>query len=628
MGDICLVLSHIGNFETAISSSYFQILELRTDLIPLNFEIIDEFIPKFEKWIISIRKESFEQENFNEILDYILKFEPKFVDIDEDCLNEELINKVISKSELIISYHNYDHTPDFDFLQNKIDKFVELGAKMVKIVCKGAKNSDFATVSKLYNKNNNLICFLMGENYRQSRIEAYFKGAKITYARLENAKEVAAGIPELENLKRDLQVFEKNLEKSIEVEPFKVSGQISANASKSHVQRLLAIAILTKGKTIINGFEGSKDVDAFLKIVKELGFEVQLTNNQLIIENSNFNFLNSVSVNVGESGLALRMMPFILSNIAHEYEIKATSTLLNRPLNVFLESVEASGIEILSRKFPLKFRGRILKSEIFIDGSFSSQMLSGLLISLPLQSKDTVVFVKDLNSKPYIDMTLEVMSKFGIKVEVENYSKFTIKGNQNYQNHEIKADGDWSGIANFLVAAAISGKVEVENLDINSPQADKAILEVLRNFGAKIDITNSSVIIENCEFRPFNFDCTHAPDLFPILTVLAAKAKGISRIKGWKRLLHKESNRCAAIMEIMGKFGVEIQLEEDEMLVFGNGKIEGGLTINPHSDHRLAMMASIAATLADDKITILNPDVVEKSYPDFFRTLERVKILK
>jgi 3-phosphoshikimate 1-carboxyvinyltransferase len=279
----------------------------------------------------------------------------------------------------------------------------------------------------------------------------------------------------------------------------------------------------------------------------------------------------------------------------------------------------------MSNQWPVKISGPLRAGNYKINGSFSSQILSGLLIALPLCHSDSEIVVDNLKSKTYVDMTISVMAAFGVECSHWNYSKFNIKGNQIYKGTEYAVEGDWSAAANLLVAAAISGNITIRALEVDSKQADVQILTALEQYGAKISILNPRAIsVQKNENKPFNFDATDCPDLFPPLVVLAASCQGQSKIKGIHRLIHKESNRLESLKDIFSKLGLKLHSENDELIIKGSGQLTGN-AIDSHNDHRIAMSGAIAATLTNTPIFISNTQCVKKSYPNFFEDLEKVK---
>jgi 3-phosphoshikimate 1-carboxyvinyltransferase len=371
-----------------------------------------------------------------------------------------------------------------------------------------------------------------------------------------------------------------------------------------------------------------------------------MVNGELIIDNSK-SFLDSrlptpgsqLSVNCGESGLGIRMFAPILALSKNEIIINGEGSLLNRPMDFFDEVLPQLGVEIISNngKLPLKIKGPLQPKDIEIDGSLSSQFLTGLLFAYatspqpsPLEREQESVTIKvnNLKSRPYIDLTLKVMRDFGLRVpENKNYEEFYFSHRTSDIGHPTSinytVEGDWSGGAFLLVAGAIAGNIIVRGLDVNSTQADKKIIEALKDAGCNIFIQDDKIEISNpfLGMRGFYFDATDCPDLFPPLVALAAYCKGESIIKGAGRLTHKESNRALTLQEEFGKMGVGIQLHKDEMMIKGTGKIKAA-TVHSRHDHRIAMACAVAALKADGETNIEDAEAIDKSYPDFYEHLK------
>ena len=270
---------------------------------------------------------------------------------------------------------------------------------------------------------------------------------------------------------------------------------------------------------------------------------------------------------------------------------------------------------------PLTIRGPLSGGECDIDGSISSQLLTGLLMSLPVAEKDSIVRVRNLRSKPYIDMTLEVLKDFGINVSNENYEIFRIPGRQKYIARTWEVEGDWSGGAFLLVAGAINGNIKVNGLRTLSNQSDAAILSVLQDAGAPMKISGDTVEISKSDLKAFDFDATQAPDLFPPLVALASYCKGVSTIRGASRLIHKESDRSAALIGEFAKMGIRVDAVDDSLVVTG-GQVTGA-RVDSHEDHRIAMAAAVAALGASGTVYIKDSHCVGKSYPLFFDDLRK-----
>ncbi len=401
--------------------------------------------------------------------------------------------------------------------------------------------------------------------------------------------------------------------------PSKVDGNMQAPASKSVAQRAIAIAALAKGKSVIRQTGHSDDVKAAANVCHALNCEVEFHPSETIINGGIKQPLKPLDC--GESGLGFRMFSGIAATLSKEVILTGRGSLTQRPMNMIGESLRAAGVYCHTESgfLPVKIKGPLPGGEVFIDGSVSSQVLTGLLIAAPYALRDTVFQVHDLKSKPYVDITIHMMKDFGVEVENNHYQTFKISAGQKYTPRNYTVEGDWSGAAFLLVAGAMAGNVTVENLHHRSFQADRAVLEALQKANADLHISPQSISIRRSELIAFDFDATHCPDLFPPLVALAANCKGTTKIKGVSRLKVKESDRAHALQKEFGKMGIEVQLNKDDMLIKG-GQITGA-TVHSHHDHRIAMAAAVSALVAEDKIIIQDAQAVNKSYPDFFKDM-------
>jgi len=403
----------------------------------------------------------------------------------------------------------------------------------------------------------------------------------------------------------------------------KYNGFLNAPPSKSIMQRFIAAALLAKGESIISNSDKSNDSKSALKVAENLGASIHYSNNNVHIEGTKG--LKNTTINVGESGLGIRMFSPISALFEEEITIIGEGSLKKRPLGMIKKPLEDLGaIVILNNNFlPVKIKGKLKGGKTIVDGSISSQFLTGLLFALPMAENDSVLQVIDLKSKPYIDLTIDVLSKFGIVIRHDDYKFFYIKGNQKYKATNYRIEGDWSSASFHIVGAAISGKVEIYGLDFNSKQADKMILDAVKSFGADV-IKGENLIIRKKNNQAFEFDATDCPDLFPPLAVLAAAARGKSRIKGVGRLTHKESNRALVIQKEFAKLGIEVEIEGDEMII--NGGIPIGGQIISNNDHRIAMAGALMSLISANPVTIIDSQAVNKSYPAFFEDFSQVVI--
>jgi 3-phosphoshikimate 1-carboxyvinyltransferase len=415
----------------------------------------------------------------------------------------------------------------------------------------------------------------------------------------------------------------------VSVQPSHISGAVHAPASKSAMQRACAAALIRIGTTTICNPGNSNDDTATLHVIRQLGAATRYDGSSLIIESSGIHPVTD-TLNCGESGLGIRMFAPLAALNNQPITITGEGSLMQRPMHFFDEVLPQLGVTVKSNegKLPLAIRGPLSPKNIEVDGSLSSQFLTGLLMAFAAANAKAVsIKVLDLKSKPYIDLTLQVMKDFGMKLpENRNYREFYYDGseiNSPALSLNYTVEGDWSGAAFLLVAGAIAGAVRVSGLQNTSRQADKRIVHALLDAGASVSVHDDFVDVKRNELHPFEFDATECPDLFPPLVALAANCKGVSRIRGVNRLKHKESDRGLTLKEEFAKLGTRIDLNGDEMLIYGNEHVfVNNHVLNSHHDHRIAMACAVACLNADFEVTIRNADAVKKSYPDFWDHLK------
>ncbi len=399
------------------------------------------------------------------------------------------------------------------------------------------------------------------------------------------------------------------------------------------MQRACAAALLAKGSTIIHNPGHSNDDIAALDIIQRLGAKFAEESEKLRVVSGGVSPVSS-AINCGESGLSIRMFTPIAALSDKEITINGSGSLVSRPMDFFDEILPQLNVKIKSQqgKLPLTIQGPLKPANIEVDGSLSSQFLTGLLLAYAAaDAKDVSIKVNDLKSKPYIDLTLDVMKQFGFKVPFNNnYEEFYFEDTATdfplsfpdslNTTHEYTVEGDWSGGAFLLVAGVIAGPITVRGLDLSSSQADKAIIDALMAANAGIATEAKGIRLVPTEMNAFEFDATDCPDLFPPLVALAAYCKGKTRIKGVSRLAHKESNRALTLQDEFDKMGVTIDLGDDIMIIHG-GNVVKGADVHSHHDHRIAMACAVAGLKADSEMVIDEAQAVNKSYPDFYEDL-------
>lgn len=410
----------------------------------------------------------------------------------------------------------------------------------------------------------------------------------------------------------------------VTIQPSHIKGAIQAPASKSSMQRGCAAALLNQGATIIRNPGYSNDDKAALGVIKGLGAVVEKQADGSLKVQGGGVHPDVTEISCGESGLGIRMFTPIVSLSSRQITINGEGSLTTRPMDFFDEVLPQLGVEIISNggRLPLKVKGPLQPKDIGIDGSLSSQFLTGLLMAYAAAgARDATITVNNLKSKPYIDLTLQVMKQFGWEVQHTNYEKFTFGAAQASQPVTYTVEGDWSGAAFLLVTGAIGGDITVKGLDVQSTQADRAVLQALSACGAKLSIQDEQIEIGPAALKAFQFNATECPDLFPPLVALAAYCQGTTVIEGVSRLTHKESNRALTLQEEFGKMGIEITLQDDLMLIKGGTGVKGA-QVHSHHDHRIAMACAVAALKADGETLISEAQAVSKSYPDFYEHIQ------
>ncbi|MHB0898392.1 MAG: 3-phosphoshikimate 1-carboxyvinyltransferase [Spirochaetales bacterium] len=421
-----------------------------------------------------------------------------------------------------------------------------------------------------------------------------------------------------------------------------IAGSIDAPASKSSMQRAVACATMAEGRSRLKSGELCADSSAALGLAASLGAAVSFDAEAIAIVgsarfgSSSGDFSGELELDCGESGLCMRMFSPIAAILNGRAKLLGRGSLAKRPMGMVEEPLRALGAECRSTAGfpPLFVRGPLRGGAIDIDASESSQLLTGLLVALPLAPEDSELRVSNAVSKGYLDLTIDTCAAFGVAIERDpSFSRFFIQGGQRYRATDFPVEGDWSGAAFLVVAAAIAAGpegLEIGGLRMESSQPDKAVLRAATAAGAPIGGHGAGLHIGRARLgarlqarlQAFEFDATDCPDLFPPLAALAAACVGVSGIKGVHRLKGKESDRAASIESMLGALGVPVSFEKDWMRIHG-GVIHGG-TIDACGDHRIAMAAAVAALAAEGPVTILGAECVSKSWPSFFDDLDSV----
>lgn len=402
------------------------------------------------------------------------------------------------------------------------------------------------------------------------------------------------------------------------IRPKVISGNIVVPASKSDAQRAVLCAALAEGTSRLTGIGKSDDELAMLRAIAQMGAEIVPISDTVIEITGIKSLPEGLHLSAGESGLGLRLLTCVASGFDREVSLTGNGSLLARPMNFFDAVLPRFGVQVSTNNgfLPIKVHGPLRGTDLEVDGSLSSQFISGLLMALPGSPEPSSLEVIDMKSGPYIQMTIHTLGQFGIVIENED-NRFIIPGKQQYRPAHYSIESDWSSASYWLVAAAIGHPVSVSGLNLRSLQADKSLLKVLIAAGCRISTEEDLIRVDGSELRAFECDATDCPDLFPALVVLAAKCEGVSIIRGVNRLIHKESNRGIALQTEFGKMGLKIDLDDDLMVIHGSGKLLGA-EVDSHHDHRIAMSLGIAGSIANGDTVLTNADAISKSYPDFW----------
>ncbi|MGM9768231.1 MAG: type I 3-dehydroquinate dehydratase [Candidatus Cryptobacteroides sp.] len=602
---------------------------------------------------------------------------------------------------LIRSYHDFSGTDSLEALKALTEKCFALGADIAKIVVTANDDNDFARVLRLYESFDpgRLVAFAMGEKGRSSRIDCLAKGAPHTYAALNEEEAAAPGQMSTASMRANVY-GDRKFPGYPAVEP------VQMPSSKSFAQRAIIAAALSDGVSVLRGYSPCGDNESAVAVARALGAEVTVglsyasgnvakDGSALTIKGigAKAKSLKLNTLHTGESGLLTRMMIPLLS-VLDDGEVRVTGekTLTGRPLKGAPEIMSAFGVRLVQAGeraarqagsavsvadadtrpagsaaeaslsaspagnsspsaaaevfVPLDVKGSLTPGKASISGTSGSQIISGLLMALPLLEEDTVIELNNPKSIPYLFITMDVMKAFGVKVwcdmeggaefaESKDWSDctsitFHIKGGQSYKAADMDIEGDWSSAANFLVAGAVFGRAELTGLDTKSLQADLSIMDILMEAGASLsqmgdDDPKGLIHVQRAPLSAFDVDAANCPDLFPIVSVLAAFCEGTSKIAGVGRLANKESDRGKAILEMLTQMGVNAKITGDRLIVEGHslarriltGTLLKGGSFTSHHDHRMVMALRVAELGADSPIEIDDTQCVAKSFPTF-----------
>ena len=669
--------------------------EIRADLCKLELDELTELLQSHSNILITSRIENAGRELAYKQITHAIMKGAKFVDVEIEAPNDhlEFIKSYakVNGCKLIISYHNFEGTNSLSELEQIYDLCLRKGADIVKIVTTANSTEDAVRTMSLYSsaicKNGgegSLIAFAMGEYGKFTRKLCLNLGSPYTYVAADKESATAPGQYTLEEIEKLLDddnysyilgdgtftttsssVISPSIKSNNIFKNYIVTlpTEISIPCSKSVAQRAILAAVLSDGVSELSNFAPCNDINGAIEVVKSLGCRVEQQGTILRIEGLSADKLKEItSINVGESGLLTRLLiPFavFLSGLSKkEVQITGHGSILKRNLAESAYAINSAGASCISKGsanfLPFALSGSFTNKVIEFSGKASSQIVSGFLMTLPLLSHDTTLRILNPTSIPYIELTLGVLTKFGIEIELQECSAerlvYFIKGGQSYKATNLYMDADWSSAAPFAIAGAIKGNITLLNMKLSSSQADEALLDVLKASGADVVVqpaTNKAISNTSCKangsaddvanggvcaaelvnikisvrqkLKPFLLDATHCPDLFPILALFALHCCGESKISGVSRLAQKESNRAESIYSQFTVLGGKIDIKGDVMSVIG-GELHGG-KVSGYNDHRIAMSMVMASLFINESVALDNIKCIDKSFPSFLERL-------
>lgn len=634
-----------------------EMAEIRLDLCPLSDEEIEELFSESDTPLIATCRLDgcASPDDATHRLYLAIASGARFADLEIEAPAQvskdfqHLCRK--NGTEIIRSYHNFDDTPDIEILQMALARCFRYGADIAKVVTTCHSAEDAARIESLYSVvlegvdslQGKLVAFGMGEAGRNTRMECLKRGAPFTYACRTEEEATAPGQWSVAEMYGTLYGDRK---------PYRAEGR-KMPASKSFAQRAILAAALAEGTSHLGGYSPCGDSEAALALAAALGATVRKEGSTLAITGigARCRQLQPGTVDTGESGLLTRLTIPVLAAVGDgNFTVTGRGTLLRRPLSGAADIMAAFGVLLASEAegtgkevhIPAIVKGHLIPGTAEVPGQGGSQLISGLLMALPLCDKDSLLRVSEPKSIPYMYITLDVLRHFGIQtrsemegdaemLEADDWSgctgiSFKVRGRQHYRAADFDIEGDWSAAANLLVAGAVFGSAELVGMDTKSLQADLTIIDILVEAGAVVSqLEEGTVCVRKAPLEAFQQDLNNAPDLFPIVAVLAAFCAGESRIAGVGRLATKESNRAEAILQMLLQMGVEARVEGDELVVWGEslaarllgGRLLKGGAYTSRHDHRMVMALKVASLGAESPIVIDDEACVGKSFPDF-----------
>lgn len=657
----CISISAANAERCLEQAAAAPMVELRGDLCRLSSDELRRVVASCPNLLYTCHLEGLDPNWAAEQYAVAIEAGAKLVDVEIDA-PEWLLERVKSLVEgttakLLISYHNYTLTPSLEELSEVVEKCLSMGAYVVKVATTATDSKDAISLCKLYRRYpqlsgaGRLVAFAMGREGVFTRRLSLIEGAPFTFVAPDGGAATAPGQmthSELKNL----------MEGGTSLSQISIPHKATPTGSKSYFQRAIVAATIAEGTSRLS-YSGSLcgDTRAALGWARSLGAEVEVSDTLITIKGvgrNGFAAAQGHTFDVGESALLARLTMGLVAMVGSGATIVGHGTLPGRSFEADIAILNSLGVEVESNNnhLPLTIKGGVRTNTIAVEARHSSQLISGLLMGAPLREQSCKIEIAKPTSKPYLDMTLNVMLLFGIdygagyglEADGSEPLTFVVSEEEKYLGRDIFIEADWSSAGYLLAAAAIAqsgfaprpeGYV-VGGMNMRSNQADRIILRKLIASGCNVEFVDTDAVEmefdgtrqavqEICDIvllpseglAPIVCDATHAPDAIPTLAILGLFANGESRIGGLGRLLNKESNRRSALVAELLALGADIDIEDDELVVRG-GKALRGAPLCTYGDHRMAMALAVASLFIEEPCSLDRPDCVAKSWPTFW----------
>ncbi len=415
---------------------------------------------------------------------------------------------------------------------------------------------------------------------------------------------------------------------NVKIKPNAIKGELKSIPSKSLLHRAIILSGISKDREtkLENVNTISKDVEATLTCMEKLGAKIKVEGDSIRIASLGNIRKSKVELHCKESGTTLRLLLPLVSTFSKTATVDCSEGLRKRPIRELIETLEESGLYFEEKEFSIKISGNVNSDFFRISGDISSQYVSGLLLlSSLLDQKSSIYLTTKLESRAYVKITIKVLRDFGIIVNELEDGVFEIYGGRDkiLPPKEYQIEGDWSNAAFFIAGGCLGDSIKMSGLNLESSQGDKKIVQILKKAGAIIICSDDCISSNGSHLNSFEVDFSETPDLFPILSVVAALSKGQSILKGGERLKLKESNRIESTFQMLKNLGADVKKRDDGLIIQGKEILDGGI-VNSFNDHRIVMSATMASIKCKEPVSIVNAGAVKKSYPNFFDDFKKV----